>query len=71
VVGKGVKRATAPTKTCGEWEVQTKTTEKENPEEVGWIFELCGVRYGGEGIQFQACITQELNQSVPNLNELS
>ena len=29
--------------------MQTKTTEKENPEEVGWIFELCGVRYGGEG----------------------
>ena len=49
MVAKGVKRATAPTKTCGEWEVQTKTTEKENPEEVGWIFELCGVRYGGEG----------------------
>ena len=49
MVAKGVKRATAPTKTCGEWEVQTNTTEKENPEEVGWIFELCGVRYGGEG----------------------
>ena len=49
MVAKEVKRATAPTKTCGEREVQTKTTEKENPEEVGWIFELCGVRYGGEG----------------------
>ena len=36
-------------KNSGKREVQTKTTEKENPEEVGWIFELCGVRYGGEG----------------------
>ena len=29
--------------------MQTKTTEKENPEEVGQVFKLCGVRYGGEG----------------------
>ena len=29
--------------------MQTKTTEMENPEEVGWVFEPCGVRDGGEG----------------------
>ena len=35
---RGFKRATAPTTTCREW-----------PEQVGWVLELCGVRYGGEG----------------------
>ena len=49
MVAKGVKRATASTRTCREWEVQTETTEEENPEKVGWVFKLCGVRYGGEG----------------------
>ena len=29
--------------------MQTETTEKENPEKVGWVFNLCGVEDGGEG----------------------
>ena len=29
--------------------MQTETTEEENPKKVGWVFKLCGVRYGGEG----------------------
>ena len=41
MVAKGVKRATASTRTCREWEVQTETTEEENPEKVGWVFK-CG-----------------------------
>lgn len=49
MVGEVVKRATVPTKTCREWEAQTKTTEMENPVEVGWLFAPCGVRDGGEG----------------------
>ena len=32
VVGKGVRRATGPTQTCKEWELQTETTEKEDPK---------------------------------------
>ena len=32
VVGKGVRRATAPTRTCKEWELQTETTEKKDPK---------------------------------------
>ena len=53
MVAKGVKRATAPTRTCREWEVQTETMEEEeeeeDPEEVGRVLELGRVGYSGEG----------------------
>ena len=40
MVAKGVERATAPTRTCREREVQTEMTEEEeDPEEVGRIFD--------------------------------
>ena len=48
MVAEGVKRATAPTRTCGEWEVQTETTEEEDPEKVGRVLELGRVGYSGE-----------------------
>ena len=49
MVAKRVKRATAPTRTCCEWEVQTETTEEEDPKKMGRVLKLCRVRNGGEG----------------------
>lgn len=53
---QGVQSERAPTRTCRDWEVQIKTTEKENPNRVhhssasGFIFGVARRRLVGKSV---------------------
>ena len=49
MVAQGVESATAPAGSCKQWKGQSKSTEEKDPEKVGRVCEVVGVRDGCEG----------------------